>query len=145
MAHEEDRLKAHIEAAEESLKDNFEEIQDRIHDRVKSALDWKVWYKNNTAIALGGVAAGGLLLSLMIHRKPSIESKFMSSEGMYPAAEPNGQPSAIPKSHSRLHKVFDTTVAAVIGVASDQFREFMGRTIPGFKEHYREAERRYSD
>jgi len=141
MAHEEDRLKAHIEAAEESLKDNFEEIQDRF----KSALDWRVWYKNNTAIALGGVAAGGLLLSLMIHRKSSIESKFISPDEMYTPEEPNGRPMATAKSPSRLHKVLDTTMAAVVGVASDQFRDFMARALPGFREHYDEAERRYSD
>ena len=61
------RLKAHIEAEGESLKDNFEEIQ----DRVKDALNWRVWYRNNTALALGGVAAGGLLLSFLIPKSSS--------------------------------------------------------------------------
>src|SRR5262252_3367967 len=121
MAHEEERLKANIEAAEESLKDNFEEIQDRF----KTALNWRVWYRNNTALALGGVAAGGLLLSLMISRKPSNEARFMPEEGMYPPIESNGHSNATSKSRSRLHKVFDNTMAAVVGVASDQFREYM--------------------
>lgn len=140
MAHEEERLKAHIEAAEDSLKDNFEEIQ----NRVKSALDWKVWYKNNTAMALGGVAAGGLLLSLLIPRKKSIESEFTASQEEYPSVEPNGRAHRTSKSRSRLHNVLDTTMAAVVGVASDQFRDFMGRAIPGFQEHYRESERSHS-
>ena len=139
MAQEEDRLKANIEAAEEGLKDNFEEIQ----DRVKTALDWRVWYKNNTAVALGSVAAGGLLLSLMIPRKHSVESKFRSMDEAYSQDEPNGRPSTNSKSGSRLHKALDTTVAAVVGVASDQFRDFMARALPGFKEHYDEAERRH--
>jgi hypothetical protein len=141
MAHEEERLKAHIEAAEESLKDNFEEIQ----DRVKSALDWRVWYKNNTAIALGSVAAGGLLISLMVPRKRSVESKFSSMDEAYPQSEPNGRPRTNSKSRGRFNQVLDTTMAAVVGVASDQFRDFMSRALPGFKEHYDEAARRHSD
>lgn len=139
MAQEENRLKANIDAAEDSLKDNFEEI----HDRVKDALDWKIWYRNNTAVTLGGLAAGGILLSLLLPKKPSIESEFMDSEDTYSPVTPNGQPRADSKSHSRLHKVLDHTMAAVVGVASDQFRDFMARAIPGFREHYYEAERRH--
>ena len=136
------RLKAHIEAEEESLKDNFEEIQ----NRMKDALDWKVWYKNNTALALGGVAAGGLLLSLLIPRSPSNESAFHDEDEMdeidVSGVEPNGRARIRSKSPSRLHQVLDSTMEAVLGVASDKLQDYMSKAIPGFREHYTQAQRR---
>src|SRR4030095_7577664 len=98
------RLKAHIEAEEESLKDNLEEIQ----DRVKDALNWRVWYRNNTALALGGIAAGGLLLSLLIPKSPSIESKFIGTDEMDDGeAEPNRRESRRSEIPSRIRQVLD--------------------------------------
>jgi hypothetical protein len=67
MSHEPAEIKAHIKAQGESLRDNIEEIE----NRVKEALDWRVVYKKNTALALGGAAAGGLLLSLLLRRRSS--------------------------------------------------------------------------
>lgn len=49
MPQEPAEIRARIKAEGEQLKENFEEIQ----NRVKEALDWKIWYRNNTALALG--------------------------------------------------------------------------------------------
>ena len=136
------RLKAHIEAEEESLKDNFEEIQ----DRVKDALNWRVWYRNNTALALGGIAAGGLLLSLLIPKSTSIESKFVNA-GESDDAEtgPSRRESLRSEIPSRMRQVLDNTANAVLGVATDKLRDFMSSAIPGFREHYSSAQRKRFD
>jgi hypothetical protein len=136
------RLKAHIEAEEESLKDNFEEIQ----DRVKDALNWRVWYRNNTALALGGIAAGGLLLSLLIPKSSSIESKFVNA-GEIDDAEtgPSRRESLRSEIPSRMRQVLDNTANAVLGVATDKLRDFMSSAIPGFREHYSSAQRKRFD
>lgn len=144
MAQETGELKARIKAEGESLKDNLEEIE----HRVKDALDWKVWYKNNTAIALGGVAAGGLLLSLLVpkSRSRSLESRFrnviMHDDIDGPEVAPNGAAhTPVRSSSSRFHEVVDNTMAAVFSVAADKFQDFMSKALPGFKEHYSEAQR----
>ena len=136
------RLKAHIEAEEESLKDNFEEIQ----DRVKDALNWRVWYRNNTALALGGIAAGGLVLSLLIPKSTSIESKFVNA-GEIDDAEtgPSRRESLRSEIPSRMRQVLDNTANAVLGVATDKLRDFMSSAIPGFREHYSSAQRKRFD
>ena len=136
------RLKAHIEAEEESLKDNFEEIQ----DRVKDALNWRVWYRNNTALALGGIAAGGLLLSLLIPKSSSVESKFVDTseiDDVEPA--PSRREYIRSEIPSRMRQVLDNTANAVLGVATDKLRDFMSNAIPGFREHYSSAQRKRFD
>jgi len=136
------RLKAHIEAEEESLKDNFEEIQ----DRVKDALNWRIWYRNNTALALGGIAAGGLLLSLLIPKSSSIESKFVeTSEIDDSETGPSRREYMRSEIPSRMRQVLDNTANAVLGVATDKLRDFMSNAIPGFREHYSSAQRKRFD
>ena len=140
MAQQPSEIKAHIQAEGESLRENLEEIQ----SRVKNALDWKVWYRSNTAIALGGAAAGGLLLSLMI-KKSGAPSGFrdVDYDGNL-RSEPNGATEVRPRSasSSRMHQVLDNTMAAIFGVAHDTFQDFMSKALPGFKDHYSHAETR---
>jgi hypothetical protein len=135
-------IKAHIKAQGDSLKENFEEIQ----NRVKEALDWKTWYRNNTALALGGAVAGGFLLSVALRRGPSTESEFMDSDvmdiddGSLDPASRRMQPES--KSASRLRQVADNTMSAVLGLAADKFQDFMSKAVPGFREHYANAAQR---
>lgn len=139
MVQETGEMKAHIQAEGESLKEDLEEIQ----TRVKDALDWRVWYRNNTALAVGSVAAGGLLVSLLLPRTRPIESKFTSMdevEGIEPDSHENGK--AKFNTGSRFHEAVDNTMSAVLGVATDRFQDLMSRALPGFREHYSEAQRK---
>ena len=151
MAQEPAEIRAHIKAEGDSLKENFEEIQ----NRVKDALDWKTWYRNNTALALGGAAAGGLLIALVLGKGGSGEPKFKESnfvdldqmdvdeEGSLGAVGARRMRSET-KSDSRLHQLADNTMAAVLGLAADKFQDFMSQALPGFREHYANAQRRRS-
>ena len=147
MAQEPAEIKAHIKAEGEGLKENFEEIQ----NRVKDALDWKIWYRNNTALALGGAAAGGLVLSLLLGgTRSSPEREYadldfdqmdVDEEGsLAPGSRRSLRPE--PKSASRLHQLADNTMSAVLGLAADKFQDFMGKALPGFREHYDAAQQR---
>ena len=142
MSQEPAEIKAHIKAEGENLKENFEEIE----SRMKDALDWRVWYSKNTALALGSVAAGGLLLSLLVPKTRSVESDFVEFDDEMdgPEVEMDGraQLRSTPKSASRFRQVADNTMAAVLGVAADKFQDFMARALPGFREHYTDAQQR---
>ena len=147
MAQEPAEIKAHIKAEGEGLKENFEEIQ----NRVKDALDWKIWYRNNTALALGGAAAGGLLLSLLLggtRSSPEREYADLDFDQMDVDEEgslASGSRRSLrtePKSASRLHQLADNTMSAVLGLAADKFQDFMGKALPGFREHYDAAQQR---
>jgi hypothetical protein len=141
MSHEPAELKAHIKAEGEGLKENIEEIQ----NRVRGALDWHVWYKKNTAVSLGAVAAGGLILALLFPRRPSVASHYFDTGDMHDQmVEPQGpaRRSSTPRQFSPLRQVADSTMSAVFGVAADKFQDLMADALPGFREHYNEAQRR---
>lgn len=140
MAQQPSEIKAHIQAEGESLRENLEEIQ----SRVKNALDWKVWYRNNTAVALGGAAAGGLLLSMLL-KKSHNRSDFGDTDYEMDLREPSRRlETPGPKSGSRFHEALDNTMSAIFGVANDTFQDFMSKALPGFREHYSQARaRRY--
>lgn len=147
MAQEPAEIKARIKAEGEGLKENFEEIQ----NRVKDALDWKTWYRNNTALALGGAAAGGLLLSMLLAGRgasPAREYVDLDFDQMDVDDEGSLAPPSRrslrrePKSASRLHQLADNTMSAVLGLAADKFQDFMGKALPGFREHYDAAQQR---
>jgi len=145
MAQQPSEIKAHIKAEGDSLRENLEEIQ----SRVKTALDWKVWYRNNTAVAIGGVVAGGLLLSLLIPKGKSEDYDFidMDEEVDRGGAEPSGYAAVRPPSRAKaeLHHVLDNTLSAIVGVANDTFQEFMSKALPGFREHYSQAQSKRFD
>jgi hypothetical protein len=43
---------------------------------------------------------------------------------------------------SRFRQVADNTMSAIFGVAADKFQDFMTKALPGFREHYTDAQRR---
>jgi len=111
---------------------------------VKDALDWKIWYRNNTALALGGAVAGGFLLSVLLQgrREPDFideDDMEIDEEGSL-APESRIRPES--KSASRLRQVADNTVSAVLALAADKFQDFMSQAVPGFREHYANAQRK---
>ena len=142
MSQEPAEIKAHIKAEGESLRENIEEIE----NRVKEAFDLRRWYRNNTGIALGGAVAGGLLISLLLSRgsssKPSRYVDYDDTDELMSEPDGRARTQAEPKSASRLHQLVDNTMSAMLGVAGDKFHEFMSNALPGFREHFTDAQRK---
>jgi hypothetical protein len=138
MVPEQERLQARIEAEGNSLKQNLEEFE----DRVKNVLDWKVWYRHNTALAIGGAAAGGILLALLLPKSDSGEEASPEIDDFDQVSAAETLSRIRPVRRSRFHNVLDNSMSAILGVAADQVQHFMSRAIPGFREHYSEAERK---
>jgi hypothetical protein len=139
MVEDQQKLQARIEAEGNNLKQNLEEFE----DRVKNILDWKVWYRHNTALAIGGAAAGGILLAFLLPKSDSHEDAALESGEFDQMSAVDIGPTRIrPARESRLHNVLDNSMAAILGVVGDQVQHFMSRAIPGFREHYTAAERR---
>ena len=141
MSQEPAEIKAHIKAEGESLRENIEEIE----NRVKEAFDLRRWYRNNTALALGGAAASGLLVALILSRGSSKTARYVDyDETDELLSEPDGRTRSEmePKSASRLHQFVDNTMSAFLGVAGDKFHELMSNALPGFREHFTDAQRK---
>ena len=138
MVQETDKIKAHIDTQRGKLEQDLHEIE----RRVTKAVDWREWFDRNPLGMLGAAAAGGFVLSLLIRR---------SSEGFHSSFSGDSSPSLTgprqirssskTSSHmDRMANTLDTTVAALLGVASSKVRDFIAEVVPNFREEYREVE-----
>lgn len=147
MAQKPNEIREHIDAERARLGDDLDEIG----SRMKDAVDWRTWYRNNTVAMLGAAVAGGFLLSMAIGRPssngraPSREAEGLLSEESDWRSKPKRERSEVSSriSHhmSRLTDILDNTVGAFLGVASNKLQDYVSRTVPGFKEYYSEEER----
>jgi hypothetical protein len=141
MTREQETLKARIKAESASISDNFDEIKERVHD----AVDVRAWYRRNTAAAITGAAAGGLLLSLALTRRSpgrkyfvgGNEVDFLDDEMDSVVDQTNGVYRPSPNgASSRFRRVLSNSLDAIAGVAEDRMETFLSSLIPGFREHY---------
>jgi hypothetical protein len=148
MAQKPNEIREHIDAKRAKLGEDLEEIE----HRMKDVVDWRAWYRKNTAVMLGAAVAGGFLLSMAVGRS--------STEGETPAQGVNGvftdefderrEPkrsrfrvgSRVSQHLNGLTDILDNTVGAFLGLANSKLQDFVSRSIPGFREQYSEAERR---
>jgi hypothetical protein len=128
-----EQIETHIENKREDLKSNLQELE----GRVKSAIDWRHYFKQNAAMMLAAAFGGGLLLSAMTRtRRTGVHAPSVSSSTPVDAA-----PSVRSRTkHEVLDKV-DAIKSALVGVAATKFKGMLGEAVPGFSEHLAEAER----
>jgi hypothetical protein len=133
---ESDKIKQYIEMEREKLGHDLHEIE----DRVKRAVDPKGWFDRNPGLTMGAVAAGGFVLALITARSTAYPSTaYPKTSGFL---RESSQPT---NTSSQMHQIGDTldkTFAALIGVVSGKFREFVADAVPGFREQYRDVEQR---
>lgn len=60
-----DQIENHIESKREDLKSNLQELQ----NRVKSATDWRRYFREHTGTVLAVAFGGGMLVSRMIGKR----------------------------------------------------------------------------
>ena len=124
MAQEPVKIKEHIEAEREQLGRDFEEIE----HRMKTAADWRYWYERNTVAMLGAAAAGGFLLANYLGRNSTPRSlSNRSSVWKTPQMR-------------RIGETLDNTLSALIGVGTAKLRDAVSEVVPGFQEHFNEAQ-----
>ena len=59
-----DQIKTHIEGTRQDLQSNIEELQ----VKVKTAIDWRHYFKQHTGVMLAIAFAGGALVSAAVGR-----------------------------------------------------------------------------
>jgi len=137
MVQETDKIKDHIDTQRGHLERDLNEIE----DRVRKAVDWREWFDRNPAAVLGAAAAGGLALSMLIRRSPNTPRvRGFEYETDFRPASKRTQLSKTSSQINRVSDTLDNTVAALIGVASHKFRDFIADIVPNFREEYRDVE-----
>ena len=127
------QIEAHIENTRENLGSNLYELE----NKVKSTMDWKQHFQNNPTMMLGAAFGGGILLASMLggnQRNHRRRNAFSDQAG-------------IPEPHTgsdrqKYHalETWDNIKGALIGVAAERFRSFVGEVVPGFHEQYQKTD-----
>jgi hypothetical protein len=137
MVQETDKIKDHIDTQRGNLERDLSEIE----DRVRKAVDWREWFDRNPVAVIGAAAAGGFALSMLMRRTPTTPRvRGFEYESDFRPASRRLQSSKTSSQINRMADTLDNTVAALIGVASHKFRDFIADIIPNFREEYRDVE-----
>jgi len=115
------QIEAHIEQTRDNLGANIHELE----QRVKSATDWKHYFKNSPMTMLGVAFGGGVLLATIIGGKRRRSPSFAEPTRNLPAE--TGR-----QTHLAL-QAWDNIKGALIGVAASRFKDLVDEIVPGFK------------
>jgi hypothetical protein len=124
-----DEIENQIETTRESLRSNFEELE----TRVKSATDWRHYYKEHTGMMMAVAFGGGLLLSTLTRA----DTEATAAD----AADASNRNASSGTKHE-VHRTFDTIASALVGTAATKLKGVLGEVIPGFSDHLAQTEGR---
>ena len=126
-----EQIETHIEDKRADLKSNLQELEGRL----KSATDWRHYFKQNPGMMLAVAFGGGVLLSAMMRtRRTGVHASSVSS----PVDAARSVQSRT--KHEVLGKV-DAIKSALVGVAATKLKGMLSQVVPRFSEHVAEAER----
>jgi hypothetical protein len=125
MGERPDQIERQIAETRSELNDNFGEL----HDKVKSAMDWRVQFQEHPGTCLAVAFGSGVMLSALL---PSNHTRAMD-RGAQPLRE-----SAGPKPGDLRHTV-EAFTAALLGVAVKQASGFFDSLLPGFHQEFTKA------
>ena len=145
-----DQIEHHIENRREDLQSNFQELE----SKVKSATDWRAYYRKHPGAMVAVAFGGGVLLSVMAargRRSGSMGSNTVGSSAMSDddvdaslAASGDAFPSARQRrssnGSSQILDTWDSIKTALVGVAATKFKGMLGDVVPGFSQHLARAE-----
>jgi hypothetical protein len=123
------QIENHIENKRVDLQSNLKELE----GKVKSATDWRHYFRQHTGTMVAAAFGGGFLISALV--KGSRTGALPSAAAVQSStarAQGNG-------THEIL-ETFDTIKTALVGVAATKFKGMLGEVLPGFSEHVAKTE-----
>jgi hypothetical protein len=122
-----DQIETHIEDERKDLKSNLQELE----TRVKSATDWRRYFRDHTGTMIAAAFGGGMLVSSMMGKRSA--SRTESASPAVARVIPAG-------TRSEALKSWDTITSALVGAAATKFKGVLGDVVPGFKDHLKQDE-----
>jgi hypothetical protein len=130
MGQRTEQIENQIEDKREDLKSNLQELE----TRVKTATDWRHYFREHTGTMIAAAFGGGVLLAAMVGGRSNPASLSQSGSSSEPAG-----PWRTGTKHEVLENV-DSIKSALVGAAAAKFKGMLGEIVPGFKEHLAKAE-----
>lgn len=124
------QIESHIEKTRDTLGSNIQELE----NKVKSATDWRQQFQKNPMTMIGIAFGGGVLLATMMsgprrRRRP------------YPTPDiPGGAHRSSDNQKNKALETWDSIKGALMGVAATRVKDYVNDVIPGFKDHFQQAE-----
>lgn len=125
------QIEDRIRMNRENLKANFAELE----DKVKTATDWRHYFREHTGPILAGAFASGMVLSAVMRKSPrmSVERQDNGSRESIPDYK---KASAV---RHQMHSAFDEVKGALLGMATSKVKSVLSEAVPGFAEHAKKA------
>lgn len=119
-------IETDIERTRTALGSNIQELE----HKVKTATDWRHYYRKNPLPMMGAAFGGGILLSALIggHKR---------TEPVLPNTPDRAAYASVPeRQKSKAWETWDNIKGALIGVAATQLTDYVDQLVPGFRAHY---------
>jgi len=148
MGEKSDQLERHIREERNELSQHISEL----HQKVKSAVDWRVQFNERPLVMIGLAFGGGILLSALLGRPHSKYRKRDSNErsrnSPYRESTHRGQSvevdaGAVNGGH-KSSDTLDRVKGALFAVAATKVGSYLEQIVPGFNKHYQKSEARES-
>jgi hypothetical protein len=130
-----DQIAAHIENTRADLGANLQELE----GKVKAATDWRQYFQKNPMTLIGVAFGGGVFLARLAggHRTNRLAGlSSRTSEGVPRMQRAAGNPQT-----QQVLDTLDHIKGALIGVAAERFKGFIGDIVPGFQEQFEKVTR----
>jgi hypothetical protein len=143
MDEKSDEILEHIETQRNQLGANLNELE----TRVRRSTDWRTHFDRNPMLMLAGAVGGGILLGAMVNgvRSRAGRSSYTSSRHFVEASSNSiTSNTATSLQRHRASETIDNIKAALIAFATTKAKDFLNEALPGFEQHFREAQYRGS-
>jgi hypothetical protein len=114
------QIEADIDIKRTELSGNL----DALEQKVRAATDWKQHYRRNPVPILGIALGGGILLASIVSGRRNGQTT------KHGRAAPEGSTA------SKTLATLDNIKGALVNVAATTFTTYLGKLVPGFREHF---------
>ena len=140
------QIKSDIDGKRVDLMSNLGELE----DKVRSTADWRYHFEKRPFIFLGMALGAGMLLGNVAGSHPRRRGHYDRVSPNYHSTTTSGNDSYIREGDSeppihindKASSAWRLLQSALIGLAATHVKNYVEKIIPGFSEHYREAETR---
>jgi hypothetical protein len=124
------QIETHIERTREHLGANLEVLE----RKVRSATDWRAYFRSSPTTLLGAAFAGGVALAMATstrHRRRG--ERIVRSAGSSPRQRgPHAE---------EVVTMLDNIKGALIGMAALKMKDWVGQVVPGFEKEFDRRQR----
>jgi hypothetical protein len=125
-----ERIKGDIEDSRADLQGNLRELERRVED----VSDWRYQFGKRPYVMLGAAAAAGAVVGILAGPR-----RWSSSSYRHQIA---GGESRRGVMDTVVPQAWENIKTALIGMAASRLQDVMEEVLPGFKQHYHNAEQR---